>query len=209
MPQLLDQPIATPRHDNPRAPSPPRNEYRSFGNMESRNGLQERVEIPLMLRALRLPLGGRVLEVGCGRGVALPVLSERLQPVELAAVDIDPSLIRAAEWRVGRAQTRVALHVADVRDLPFEDDSFDLVIDFGTCYHVGGGEAGQLAALREIARVLRPDGLFVHETRVAQHLAHPVRSFGRRLPWSGVANLVSERRAFLWTARRRVGRRIL
>jgi cyclopropane fatty-acyl-phospholipid synthase-like methyltransferase len=49
-------------------------EYRPFENVETRNGLQALVEIPLMLRALPLPRGGRVLEVGCGRGVALPVL---------------------------------------------------------------------------------------------------------------------------------------
>jgi ubiquinone/menaquinone biosynthesis C-methylase UbiE len=173
--------------------------------MESRNGLQERIEIPLMLRALRLPRGGKVLEVGCGRGIALPVLSERLAPVELVGVDIDPSLIRAAELRVSRTQTCASLHVADVRDLPFDNNSFDVVIDFGTCYHVGGGAQGQLSALSEIARVLRPGGLFVHETRVAQHLAHPIRSFGRRLPWTRVASLKAERQAVLWTTRRRLG----
>ena len=205
MPTLLDTPVTSPRQDKPRAPSAPRDDYRSFGNMESRNGLQERIEIPLMLRALRLPRGGRVLEVGCGRGVALPVLSERLAPVELVGVDIDPSLVRAAALRVSRTQTPASLHVADVRDLPFDNDSFDIVIDFGTCYHVGGGVEGQRSALSEIARVLRPGGLFVHETRVAQHLAHPIRSFGRRLPWARVASLRAERQAVLWTTRRRVG----
>jgi len=208
MPEVLESPTAAatavPRHNKPRNPSEPREEYRAFGNMESRNGLQERVEIPLMLRALQLPRGGRVLEVGCGRGIALPVLSERLEPTELVGVDIDPSLIRAAELRLSRTRTRAAVHVADVRDLPFESGSFDIIIDFGTCYHVSGGRRGQISALSEIARVLRVGGLFVHETRVAQHLAHPVRSFGRRLPSTGLLGLTSERQAVLWTARRRV-----
>ncbi len=57
----------------------------------------------------------------------------------------------------------------------------------------------------EIARVLSVGGLFVHETRAAQHLAHPVRSFGRRLPWNAVSLLAPDRSALLWTARRRVG----
>lgn len=178
--------------------------YVPFGNMESRNSLQERLEIPLLLRALRLPCGGRVLEVGCGRGVALPVLAERLRPEELAGIDVDRSLIEAARRRVVRTGANAVVRVADVRLLPFESERFDLVIDFGTCYHVSGGIAGQRAALREIARVLRVGGLFVHETRVAQHLAHPVRSFGRRLQWTAVPSLVAERRAILWTARRRV-----
>ena len=55
-------------------------EYVAFGNMEARNGLQERLEIPAMIRALGLPRGGRVPEVGCGRGIALPVLTQRLGP---------------------------------------------------------------------------------------------------------------------------------
>ena len=209
MPQTIERPTRatpsyTPESGSPVAAPDDGARYEPFGNMESRNGLQERLEIPLLLRALRLPCGGRVLEVGCGRGVALPVLAERLQPEELVGIDVDRSLVEAARRRVVRTGANAVVRVADVRLLPFESERFDLVIDFGTCYHVSGGTVGQRAALREIARVLRVGGLFVHETRVAQHLAHPVRSFGRRLPWTAVPSLVSERRAILWTARRRV-----
>ncbi len=185
------------------APKPARGDYVPFGNMESRNGLQERVEIPLMLRALRLPMGGRVLEVGCGRGIALPVLSARLAPSELVAVDIDPALVAIAHRRLGRDGVAATLHEADVRSLPLESESFDLVIDFGTCYHVSGGVQGARSALSEIARVLRPGGLFVHETPVAQHLAHPVRSFAKSLPWRSVPSLAFDRAAVLWAVRRR------
>lgn len=94
---------------------------------------------------------------------------------------------------------------ADVRDLPFDDGDFDLVIDFGTCYHVSGGRKGAQRALREIARVLSPGGHFVHETPVAQHLAHPIRSFGRTLPWNAARDLIPDRAAVLWSVRRKVG----
>lgn len=191
------------RSDQPRLMPVHSEEYEKFGNVETRNGLQARVEVPLLLRALRLPLGGRVLEIGCGRGVALPVLADGLLPRELMGVDIDPSLLDAAQARLRSAQVRATLVEADIRDLPIESSSFDIVIDFGTCYHVSGGEAGSLEALREVARVLRPGGLFVHETRVAQHLAHPVRSFGRTLPWAAVPQLVRDRAAVLWGVRRK------
>jgi len=91
----------------------------------------------------------------------------------------------------------------DVRGLPLDSGSFDLVIDFGTCYHVGGGADGARAALREVARVLRPGGLFIHETPVAQQLAHPIRSFGRSLPWKTSPQLMPYRRAVLWSMRRK------
>jgi SAM-dependent methyltransferase len=177
-------------------------EYVPFGNVEARNGLQERVEIPLMIRALSIPKGLRILEGGCGRGVALPVFLERLSPVELWGVDVDPALVRIARHRIAARKLDATVVEGDVRSLPFPSARFDLVIDFGTCYHVSGGREGARLALSEIARVLAPGGVFVHETPVAQHLAHPLRSFARTLPWSG-APFSFERTGVLWSARRK------
>lgn len=191
------QPRAVPVH------TAPDREYEAFPNMEARNGLQERIEVPLMLWALDVPTGGRVLEVGCGRGVALPVFAERLVPTKLVGVDVDPALVEHARGRVGALGVDASVVEGDVRALPFEPDSFDLVVDFGTCYHVSGGDDGARAALREIGRVLRRGGLFVHETPVAQHLAHPIRSFGRSLPWDDARWFARERTALLWSSRRK------
>lgn len=199
-----DEPWRTARTTPVAACRPP--EYRAFGNVETRNGLQALLEIPLMIRALRLPLGMRVLEIGCGRGVALPVLAERLAPVELVGLDIDAALLAEADERVRRTGTEATLIEGDVRDLPFAGGRFDVVIDFGTCYHASDTMQGRRAALGEVARVLCEGGLFVHETRVAQRLAHPVRSYGRRLPWSAVPTLVRDRSAMLWATRRSVVR---
>lgn len=201
-PLLAERP---PVQAPPAIPAPKKagDEYVAFGNMEARNGLQERLEIPTMIRALGLPRGGRVLEVGCGRGVALPVIAQRLAPELLVGVDVDPSLVDLAKWRVKDAGISAYVLHEDVRDLPFESGTFDLVIDFGTCYHVSGGTRGAGDALREIARVLCVGGRFVHETPVAQHLAHPVRSFGHTLPWSSVPSLQRVRSALLWSVRRK------
>ena len=189
-------------------PAPPSEvgDYMPFGNVETRNGLQALLEIPLMIRALKLPRGAQVLEIGCGRGVALPVLDDRLEPVELIGLDIDGALLAEARVRVRNTCTYATLVEGDVRDLPFEVGRFDLVIDFGTCYHVSDTMDGRREALGEVARVLRPGGLFVHETRVAQRLAHPLRSFGRALPWWTVPSLVPDRSALLWAARRKIDR---
>lgn len=187
----------------PQAESQPGEPYVPFPNMEARNGMHARVEVPLLLRALRIPRGGRVLEIGCGRGVALPVLADRLSPFALTGVDIDATALDVAAWRLRAARVTATLLEADIRDLPLETASIDLVVDFGTCYHVSGGVDGARAALREVTRVLRPGGLFVHETPVAQHLAHPIRSFGHTLPWRSVPTLVRQRAALLWAVRRK------
>ena len=175
--------------------------YRPFPSIPLRNGFHAAIEVPLLVRALRLPRGGRVLEVGCGRGVALPVLDRLLRPEYLAGADIDGAALEDAMVRLVDAGVSATLFTVDVRSLPFPEDSFDLVIDFGTCYHI----ARPADALAEVGRVLCPGGLFVHETRLVQRLSHPVRSIGRRLPWAAVPALAPHRSAGLWAMRRKGG----
>jgi ubiquinone/menaquinone biosynthesis C-methylase UbiE len=174
-------------------------EYQPFPNEEGRNTRQATLEVPFMVRALGLPTGGRVLEVGCGRGVALPGLARLLRPSRLAALDIEPAFLAEARARLDAEGIAAELVPGDVRRMPFPRASFDLVVDFGTCYHI----ARPGAALAEIARVLVPGGLFVHETPVSQLLSHPVRALGRRLPWKVFACFERHRTAVLWSARRR------
>jgi SAM-dependent methyltransferase len=176
----------------PRGADAEREEYRPFPNIARRNSTQEQVEVPALVRLMGLPAERRMLEVGCGRGIALPVLTRLCRPSRLAGLDIDRELLDDARRRCG-----AELVHGDVRDLPFPDASFDVVIDFGTCYHIARPEA----ALREIARVLAPEGLFVTETPLSQLLSHPIRSFGRRLPWDAVPGLAPARHRGLWSSR--------
>lgn len=182
------------------APPPASAGYRPFPDVGRRNLFQEALEVPAMVRLLGLPRGKRMLEVGCGRGIALPPLHRLCRPARLAALDIDRALLAEAERRAEARGVPAELFLGDVRRLPFEDGAFDVVIDFGTCYHIACPEA----ALREIARVLAPGGLFVHETRVSQLLSHPVRSAGRRLVWGAASRLLPHRSALLWASRVRV-----
>jgi ubiquinone/menaquinone biosynthesis C-methylase UbiE len=175
-------------------------EYRAFPDEEGRNSRQSSLEVPLMIRALRLPREVRVLEVGCGRGIALPVLATVLRPTRLVGLDLEPALLERARVHAAATRTAVELVPGDVRAMPFPEESFDLVIDFGTCYHIARPDK----ALAEIERVLAPGGLFVHETPVSQLLSHPVRAFGRRMPWDQARGFTRDRTALLWTARRRI-----
>jgi ubiquinone/menaquinone biosynthesis C-methylase UbiE len=173
--------------------------YRAFPNIEARNFNQEMIEIPLLCLLLDLPAGGRVLEVGCGRGIALPPLMRKLGPRSLTAIDIDPDLVDQAIRHAGQRGVQADIRQADVRRLPFSGESFDLVIDFGTCYHIDRAAY----ALAEIERVLVPGGFLVYETMAAQLLSHPVRSFGKRLPWKTIPTLRLDRHAGLWATRRK------
>ncbi len=187
--------------------------YTPFANQQYRNVVQTHLEIPALLRMLPIANGSRILEIGCGRGVALPRLARLCAPSRLVGIDIAPDLIaiakaRSAELqlaelpladRCGRKQyLTIELVVGDARALPFACASFDVVIDFGTCYHIDDPDR----ALREISRVLSDGGRFIHESTLAQRLAHPIRTSGRHLPWSAAPGLRAERHALLWAARR-------
>jgi ubiquinone/menaquinone biosynthesis C-methylase UbiE len=174
-------------------------EYQPFPDVARRNLLQEGVEVPAMVQLLALPKGGRVLEVGCGRGIALPPLAAALGPELLVGVDVDPPVLAEAARRMIERGIPVRLLRADVRNLPFPTGSFDVVVDFGTCYHIETPHW----ALREIVRVLRGGGLFVSETLSNQLLSHPFRSRRRPLPWGSVPELTLHRQGVLWKARRK------
>jgi ubiquinone/menaquinone biosynthesis C-methylase UbiE len=174
--------------------------YRPFPNKRGRNWRQQRLEIPVFTRILGLPSHAQVLEVGCGCGIGLPVIAERCRPARLVGIDIDADLLAdARSANDGRAE----LLWSDVRSMPFEDGSFDVVIDFGTCYHV----VRPWEALDEISRVLRVGGIFAYETPLNQLLSHPIRSGMRRLPWPATPDLVPTCNALLWAARRKQGER--
>jgi len=127
-------------------------EYEPFPDIPRRNFLQAVLEVPALVHSLRLPACARALEIGCGRGVALPPLAALLRPTRLVGIDIDADLLRIAGERLQRMRVVAELYRADVRALPFANGTFDVVLDFGTCYHI----TDPARALREIVRVLCP-----------------------------------------------------
>jgi ubiquinone/menaquinone biosynthesis C-methylase UbiE len=103
--------------------------------------------------------GERLLEVGPGTGYYTPELAERLGPdgsVELLDVQqemLDHTIRRVRE----RGLWNVEATCADARQLPYDEDSFDAAILITVLGEIPDPDA----ALREIARVLRPGGRLV------------------------------------------------
>lgn len=171
--------------------------YRPFQVFAHRNAVQRYFEVPTLVRALRLHRGARMLEVGCGPGNALGAFATHCEPALLVGLDVDTELLDQARSALERDGVEATLVAGDIRQLPFQTESFDVVVDFGTCYHIADAEL----ALREVERVLVRGGVFVHETPLAQLAAHPVRSFGRLLPWQSAPRLHRARTALLWSSR--------
>lgn len=93
----------------------------------------------------------RVLDAGCGTGAALAALAAHAQPVGIDASEIAIGFCR----RRGLAQTAVA----SALQLPFPDASFDVVLSCDVLCHKAVTD--RAAAVREMARALRPGGLLL------------------------------------------------
>ncbi len=93
----------------------------------------------------------RVLDAGCGTGGLTAWLRDRYHPRRLVALDACEAALR----RCGQRGLEELL-CCSVEYLPFPDASFDLVVSFNVLYHRSVSD--DLAALREMARVLAPGG---------------------------------------------------
>lgn len=109
------------------------------------------------LDAEQVPAGASVLDLGCGPGVIAEKLLAR--DFFVTCVDFSAELLQRARSRLsveGHSE-RVRFFQGDAQSLPFEDDTFDVVVCIGVISWV---ESPSLA-MHEIARVLKPGGVLI------------------------------------------------
>ena len=104
--------------------------------------------VDLFVTHYDLPDDAAVLDVGCAKGFMLKDLRIRLPHAHLAGVDVSPYAIEHADPEV-----RDVVAVANATDLPFEDDSFDLVISINTLHNLRRADC--VRAFAEVQRVTR------------------------------------------------------
>jgi arsenite methyltransferase len=107
----------------------------------------------------------RVLDVGCGRGLLLIGAAKRLTSGRAVGLDLwrrqdqagnDPGATMTNAQTEGVAE-RVELCDGDARRMPFDDQTFDVVVSSMALHNIPGA-AGRTAAIGEIVRVLKPGG---------------------------------------------------
>ena len=149
-------------------------QYQSTENLEVRSAVWRpdvdgREPQDVAVEAIRGVAPKEVLEVGAGRGSLAKRIVENVSS-KVVAIDSSSAMVDAS-----RALGVESL-VADVRELPFPDNSFDVVVAAWMLYHVNPLER----AFSEIVRVLRPGGRLVAITNGREHLAELWSLVGER-----------------------------
>jgi arsenite methyltransferase len=118
-----------------------------------------------LVAALALSGNERVLDAGCGLGLALIGCAKKLTTGKAVGIDLwaakdlsnnNPEATRANAAAEGVAD-RVEVETGDITRLPFPDASFDVVVSMTVIHNIPSREARD-QALRELIRVLKPGG---------------------------------------------------
>jgi SAM-dependent methyltransferase len=120
--------------------------------------------------------GRRVLDYGCGHGMAAVVLARR--GAQVTALDLSHGYLEEARRRAVANGVDVALVQADAERLPFADGSFDAIWGNAVLHHLDLRQAG-----RELRRVLAPGGVAVFCEPWGENLL--LAWARRRLPYPG------------------------
>jgi ubiquinone/menaquinone biosynthesis C-methylase UbiE len=122
---------------------------------ESQSKLRFELE-PYILEFARFSegVGKDLLEIGVGMG-ADHVQWARSGPRKLTGVDLTPRAVNHTQRRLEVLGLHSNVQVADAENLPFPDNSFDLVYSWGVLHHSPNTQQ----AINEVHRVLRPCGI--------------------------------------------------
>ncbi len=100
--------------------------------------------------------GMSVLDAGCGPGTITQGLAEIAAPGKVIGCDLEPGMVqRAAELAEGNGLDNLSFQVGNILDLPFEDNTFDVVMSCAVTEHL----SEPVKAMSELGRVAKKGGI--------------------------------------------------
>jgi ubiquinone/menaquinone biosynthesis C-methylase UbiE len=142
-------------------------------------GMYRRVAVDVAAAA---PVGGTVLDAGCGSGRLVMEIAERRRDLQVHGVDLEQGMVDVATAHAERQAVtdRVRFTAADLADLPLPDNSIDMIVSTASLHH--WTDVG--AVIASLDRVLRPGGrIWIYDMRLvpAGKVRAASSALGRRL----------------------------
>lgn len=149
-------------------------QYRNADNLNARIAIHERFStnpqgwFPWVWDTLeQLPAKAKVLELGCGSGAMWMACPARIPPGwSITVSDFSPGMLDSAWRNLVTLKRGFKFEEIDAQSIPYDDETFDIVIANSMLYHV----PDRHKALGEIHRVLKVDGMLVAATAGKDHL---------------------------------------
>lgn len=118
---------------------------------------------PLIRKWCHVANGTRILDVGCGTGYFTRLLTEGDEQVTAVGLDIEEPFIDYAREMASEQGLPIEFLTGDALALPFEDESFDLVVSHTFFTSI----PDPVKAMSEMKRVLRPGGIIASVTAMS------------------------------------------
>ena len=100
--------------------------------------------------------GLSVLDAGCGPGTITQGLAEIAAPGKVIGCDLEPGMVaRASELAEGKGLDNLSFQQGNILDLPFEDNTFDVVMSCAVTEHL----SEPVKAMSELGRVVKKGGV--------------------------------------------------
>ena len=159
-------------------------QYKTATNLNTRISIHDKYSVNKqgfgnwIVTHYQIAEGMRVLELGCGTGdMWKNNISFINKCSELVLTDLSEGMIKTAQNNIGNLHN-VTYQIVDIQDIPFESNSFDIVIANMMLYHVPNLKK----ALSEVKRVLKEGGSFYcatfGENGIVQYIAELLKPYG-------------------------------
>lgn len=168
-----------------------KNQYQNASNISARISLHKLYShnpkgwFPWIFEQCRIHSGMQILEIGCGDGSLWTNNKDDLpDDVNITLSDLSDGMLRDTRRAIGSDDKRFSFALFDCREIPYPEQTFDLVIANHVLFYCEDISA----VCREVQRVLKPGGWFLCSTYGETHMqevSRLVQDFDERIVLSG------------------------
>ena len=170
-----------------------KSQYQNSSNISARIRLHKDFSVnqtgwfPWLFEQCMTPGIHNILEIGCGNGALWTENMSKLfsyPDIHVTMTDISEGMIRDVRRNIGTDDLRFSFIACDCHNLPFKNDSFDLIFANHVLFYCNDISK----VCKEVLRVLKPGGLFccsTYGTSLMQEITSLVQEFDNRIMLSG------------------------